>query len=105
VYDYIFTPQPNEGAKHPKHKDVVCYGKNLQNHSTLNNLNLDWLIDAYNSTSDKTKFFIPFFTKLAGTQKLQQQIEQGWDAEDISKSWQNGLEKFKSIRQKYLIYN
>ena len=105
VYDYIFTPQPNEGAKHPKHKDVVCYGKNLKNHPRLNNLNLNWLINAYNSTSNKTEFFIPFFTKLVGTKKLQQQIEQGLNAEDISKSWQNGLEKFKSIRQKYLIYN
>jgi hypothetical protein len=36
-----------------------------------------------------------FFTKLAGTRKLQQQIEDGKSEADIRESWETGLEKFK----------
>ena len=50
------------------------------------------------------KFFNSFFTKLAGTKKLQQQIESGISEDVIRASWQDGLEKFKTMRKKYLIY-
>ena len=60
--------------------------------------------DSYNSTSDKTKFFTDFFTKLAGTKTLQQQIEGGKSETEIRDSWRNGLETFKEMRKKYLIY-
>jgi uncharacterized protein YbbC (DUF1343 family) len=55
-------------------------------------------------TPDKTTFFNSFFTKLAGTKKLQQQIESGTSENKIRKSWEKGLNKFKIIRAKYLIY-
>ncbi|MFT7442926.1 MAG: hypothetical protein ACI9Q3_001303, partial [Maribacter sp.] len=42
--------------------------------------------------------------KLAGTEKLQKQIEQGLLEQEIRKSWQNDLEEFKTIRSKYLLY-
>jgi uncharacterized protein YbbC (DUF1343 family) len=61
-------------------------------------------LKAYNSTSDKSKFFNEFFTKLAGTKKLQQQIESGVSENKIRKSWEKGLQDFKKMREKYLIY-
>jgi uncharacterized protein YbbC (DUF1343 family) len=67
-------------------------------------LELKWLIKAYNETEDKSKFFNSFFTKLAGTKKLQQQIEAGLPEAEIRASWQNDLEKFILIRNEYLIY-
>jgi uncharacterized protein YbbC (DUF1343 family) len=36
--------------------------------------------------------------------KTQQQIEDGKSEADIRKSWETGLEKFKKMRAKYLIY-
>ncbi|MDD2675759.1 MAG: DUF1343 domain-containing protein, partial [Flavobacterium sp.] len=45
-----------------------------------------------------------FFTKLAGTKKLQQQIESGISENKIRKSWKNGLTAFKKMRMKYVIY-
>ena len=33
-----------------------------------------------------------------------QQIKKGTSEEDIRKSWQPGLDKFKAIRKKYLLY-
>jgi hypothetical protein len=38
---------------------------------------MKWLIKAFQTTNNKSKFFNSFFTKLAGTRKLQQQIEAG----------------------------
>jgi len=102
--DFSFTPAPNFGAKEPVYKNQLCYGENLTSIPRVNKLELKWLIKAYDSTSDKTKFFTDFFTKLAGTKKLQQQIEQGISETEIRKSWEKGLNDFKEMREKYLIY-
>lgn len=101
---FSFTPMPNEGAKEPPLKGKLCYGEDLSLAPKVNRLELKWLIKAYNSTADKSKFFTPFFTKLAGTKKLQQQIEAGVSEAEIRKSWEKGLEGFKAMRKKYLIY-
>lgn len=102
--DFSLTPIPNFGAKEPVYKDQVCYGENLTSIPKVTKLELKWLIKAYNSTSDKSKFFNDFFTKLAGTKKLQQQIVDGISETEIRKSWEKGLNDFKEMRKKYLIY-
>lgn len=101
---FSFTPMPNFGSKDPMNKGLLCYGEDLSTAPKVNKLELKWLIKAYNETSDKSKFFTPFFTKLAGTKKLQQQIEAGTSETDIRKSWEKGLADFKVMRKKYLIY-
>lgn len=102
--DFSFTPKPNEGAKDPLHNGKLCYGEDLSQISKVNRLELKWLIRAYQNTSDRTAFFNNFFVKLAGTKELQKQIEQGLSEEDIRKSWEKGLEEFKKVRNKYLLY-
>lgn len=101
---FSFFPQPNEGAKDPPLKGKTCYGEDLSQTPKVTKLELKWLIGAYQNTREKSKFFTPFFTKLAGTKKLQQQIESGMSEEDIRASWQNGLERFKKIRKLYELY-
>jgi uncharacterized protein YbbC (DUF1343 family) len=101
---FSFTPVPNFGSKDPMNKGLLCYGEDLTQAPKVTKLELKWLIKAYNETSDKSKFFIPFFTKLAGTKKLQQQIEAGVSESDIRKSWEKGLADFKEMRKPYLIY-
>ncbi len=101
---YSFTPQPNEGAKDPVHNGKLCYGEDLSQIPHVQQLELKWLLKAYKETADKSKFFNPFFTKLAGTKKLQGQIEKGISVEMIRKSWENGLEHYKKMRFQYLIY-
>jgi len=105
IYSFEFTPQPNQGSKYPKHEGNVCHGFNLSQSETLNTLNLEYLINAYTTTSDKSEFFNKFFTKLAGTTKLQQQIEAHFTETEIKATWQEGLEVFKKTRAKYLIYD
>lgn len=104
LFTYTFIPKPNEGAKSPMYQDQICYGLNLTRAKPLNSLNLNWLISAYNNTKNKTTFFNNFFTKLAGTKKLQQQIEAGLTETEIKTTWQKGLETFKKTRNNYLIY-
>lgn len=101
---FSFTPQPNEGAKDPTYNGKLCYGEDLTQIKPINKLELKWLMKAYNETADKSKFFNSFFTKLAGTKKLQEQIEKGISENEIRASWQKGLVDFKEMRSKYLIY-
>lgn len=103
--DFSFIPKPNEGAKDPLYNGKECHGVDLSEIEKVNRLELKWLIKAYNETDDKSKFFNSFFTKLAGTKKLQQKIESGAFEDDIRASWQEGLDKFKEMRKLYLIYN
>ncbi|TDE45323.1 DUF1343 domain-containing protein [Flavobacterium rhamnosiphilum] len=101
---FSFTPKPNFGAQNPVYNEIECYGEDLSTAPKVNRLELKWLIKAYASTTDQSKFFNPFFTKLAGTKKLQQQIENGISEDQIRESWKKGLIEFKEMRLKYLIY-
>ena len=101
--DYSFTPQANEGATYPKHKGKRIFGENLSAHNRLTELHLEWLLKAYAQNSSP-EFFNSFFTKLAGTTTLQQQIMQGISEKDIKKTWQKGLKTFQKTRNKYLMY-
>jgi uncharacterized protein YbbC (DUF1343 family) len=102
--DFSFIPKPNLGAQNPVYNGVICYGQDLSTYSRVYQLELQWLIKAYYTTIDKSKFFNAFFTKLAGTKKLQHQIESGISEKEIRESWKKGLIEFKEMRSKYLIY-
>ncbi|PZW38842.1 uncharacterized protein YbbC (DUF1343 family) [Mesonia algae] len=104
-FDYKYTPQPNDGAKHPKNQGKICYGKDLSGEPLLSTIELKWLLEAYEKSENKNDFFTPFFSKLAGTKKLQQQIEQGWDSYKIKASWKKGIENYSRMRQPYLLYH
>ncbi len=105
INSFSFTPQPNFGSKNPPHQGEICYGEDLRFYPKLNEINLNWLKNAYSLSLNNTVFFNNFFQKLAGTDTLQQQIEQGISIEEIRKSWQNDLKSFKKIRKKYLLYD
>ncbi|MDC6352571.1 DUF1343 domain-containing protein [Zeaxanthinibacter sp. PT1] len=105
-YDFKYTPQPNFGSKYPKHSGKQCFGKDLSDEPNPDRVSLQWLIDAYTHATDKGKVFLTDgFTKHAGTELLQKQISSGTTEEDIRKSWQADLDKFKQIRKKYLLYD
>lgn len=104
LFIYSYIPKSMHGAKHPKHLNKTCFGKDLTSTPYIDKIHLEWLIQAYNHTKNKSDFFNNFFTKLAGTKKLQRQIENGLTAEEIRESWQPELKKFKETRKKYLLY-
>lgn len=100
---FTFTPNPNEGSKSPKHAYIICYGQDLTKTKKLASLNLSWLIKAKKQNRTKN-FFNSFFTKLAGTEKLQNQIEEKITEELIRASWVEDIKAFKNVRKSYLLY-
>ncbi|MBA6152751.1 exo-beta-N-acetylmuramidase NamZ family protein [Gelidibacter maritimus] len=103
-FPFNFIPQPNEGAKTPPQQGKKCHGKDLTQVKVQPGINLKYLIDAYAHTTDKAKFFNSFFMKLAGTTKLQEQIQNGLSEKEIKATWSQELEDFKKIRNKYKLY-
>jgi len=103
--NYSFIPKSGEGSRYPKHEDIVCFGTDLRfQDNYLTTINLKWILEAYKKCPEKAEFFNNFFDKLAGTDKLKKQIITGKTAKEIKGSWEEGLEEFKEVRKKYLIY-
>jgi uncharacterized protein YbbC (DUF1343 family) len=116
-YEFSYTPHSIPGmSEDPVHKDQVCYGLDLRNYDVeqlrkKRQINLQWMIELYNAYPDEARFFdqsyhkqIGNIDKLAGTYEFKKQIMAGMSEDEIRKTWQPGLEAFKKVRQKYLIY-
>jgi uncharacterized protein YbbC (DUF1343 family) len=106
---YSFTPRSIPGmSKSPKCFGKVCYGRDLRDKyeevRAGKRLRLDWLLEACRNYVGTEPFFTPFFEKLAGTAQLRKDIETGKSEQEIRSSWSPGLERFRKIREKYLIY-
>jgi uncharacterized protein YbbC (DUF1343 family) len=109
---YSFTPNPKEGAKQSKCYGQTCYGWNIHDAETAllkslqKKIRIDFLLEAYQLFPGKDSFFLKndFFNQLAGNDMLMKQIKSGKTELEIRKSWQPGLQKFKAIRKKYLLY-
>lgn len=105
-----FTPKSIKGmAVKPMYENVKCNGFDLREFGdnyipTTKQLYLFWLKNIYDNYQTKDKFFNDFFDKLAGTDKLRTQIISGLTEEEIRKSWQEDLKKYKQMRKKYLLY-
>jgi uncharacterized protein YbbC (DUF1343 family) len=106
---FDFTPQSMPGAKYPTCLGKKCFGTDLRNAIREGvvprpKLNLEWVVGAYRDYPVKAKFFTEYFDVLAGGPALREQIQKGLSADQIRASWKEGLEKFRRIREKYLIY-
>ncbi|MBL8002313.1 MAG: DUF1343 domain-containing protein [Flavobacteriales bacterium] len=110
VGSFAFTPRSMPGAKDPPYLGQACTGVSLASYGDFitrmdPKLQLHWLIGMYQAHPDKATFFKPFFDKLAGTTTLREQVVAGWDEERIRASWKPGLDAFKRVRVKYLLYD
>ncbi|MEA5461312.1 DUF1343 domain-containing protein [Arcicella sp. LKC2W] len=104
---FTFKPEDKAGATNPPQEGKLCYGLDLSKiNARSSKINLKYVIDFYNNSEDKTKFFSSpsFFDKLAGSDSLRKQIIAGVSEQQIRASWKNDLDKYKAIRKKYLIY-
>ncbi|CAI8206031.1 MAG: Uncharacterised protein [Cryomorphaceae bacterium] len=103
--NYSFMPKSGEGSRNPKLENIECFGTDLRfQDNYLTTINLNWIIETYKQCSEKEKFFNSYFDTLAGNDKLKKQIIAGKTAREIKTSWKEGLEEFKKVRGKYLIY-
>ena len=112
IGSYQFTPKSGAGSKYPKLEGETCFGVSLVNQAPLKlrqegQLNLFYLLQAYTHYPDKENFFLQnkFIDKLAGGTQLREQISAGLDQTQIRASWQEVLDQFKLMRNKYLLYD
>ena len=107
-YAFTFTPESRAGAKNPPLLGQVCYGRDLSQMSDSaiwgRKIDLTYLIEAYHALNIGDRFFTSFFEKLMGVDYVRKMIEQGKDADEIGKMWQDDVAKFKKQRKKYLLY-
>ncbi len=104
-FTFKYTPESNPGAKHPKHLGEICYGEDLSAEPELRRVSLAYLLKAYRHCDRKDLFFnTSGFSKHAGTEKLQKQIEAGLSEEEIRMTWKADLNAFQKIRKRYLLY-
>ncbi|MFT7590084.1 MAG: hypothetical protein ACI959_002307, partial [Limisphaerales bacterium] len=106
-----FTPQPNQGAKHPKLEGVLCHGTDLRLNELAEirgqkKLDLSLILSYYTFLNQGDDFFLAnhFIDKLAGSDQLRKQIQQGLTEEEIRASWQTDLDNYRLTRKKYLLY-
>lgn len=105
-YTFEYTPAPNFGSKNPKEKGIVCNGMDLRQTPYMSQVDLSWLVDAYNAHDNKENFFLSkSFTLHAGTTLLETQIKKGFTFKEIKASWHLPIQTFKKTRAKYLLYN
>lgn len=116
-YKFSFTPISIPGmSETPLHQNEMCYGLDLRKYNTANflrsgKINLQWLVEIYKAYPEKDKFFdykqnkqINNFDRLAGTERLKEQIIAGKTEEEIRSSWEPSLSRYKLMRKKYLLY-
>ena len=107
--EFSFTPISSFGAKNPLWENKLCYGHDLKdvNKKRLHDFSLTWLLEAKELLGDSLTFINQpaFFDRLAGTSELRKQITEGWKAKEIRASWRPGIQAFRKIRVKYLLYD
>lgn len=105
---FSFTPSPRIGSKNPPFLNQFCYGVDCVKENTFPMYSLDLrpLINAKKLLGNRDKYINSpsFFNKLAGDNVLKKQIENDVSEEEIRNSWRKGLDDFKLVRSKYLLY-
>jgi len=108
---FQFTPKSIAGmSKHPKHENILCSGLDFRDANTDTiRFSLQELINAYSwfkKQYPEKEFFSRegWFHLLSGNDKLADQIRSGLSEEEIRNSWQPELERYKTLRKKYLLY-
>ncbi|MFC6101892.1 exo-beta-N-acetylmuramidase NamZ family protein [Olivibacter domesticus] len=116
-YQFSFKPVSIKGMSElPLHQDEECFGLDLRNENldslhAAGRINLQWMIEFYKAYPKKEKFFDSSQSKamgkienLIGNDLFKKQLTAGMSEEQIRKSWEPGLNKYKKMRTKYIIY-
>lgn len=116
-YEFSFTPTGIKGmSETPLFMNQLCYGLDLRNYDVAElrktkQINLQWMIELYNTSPNKEQFFdnklskeMGVIEKLTGHALFRQQIMEGKSEKEIRASWEPGLSAYKTMRKKYLLY-
>ena len=107
IGDFEFMPVSKPGsASSPKLMNKSLMGEDLRQ-SNIQGVDLSFLIKWHQAFKVANAAFFTrasFMDKLSGTDKLRKAIIAGQTAQEIKLSWQQGLDKFKRLREPYLLY-
>ncbi|MDP2716643.1 DUF1343 domain-containing protein [Rheinheimera sp.] len=105
--NFQFVPVSTPGAAlTPPLMDKVLLGEDLRQ-AKVQGLSLDYLLRWHALFKAQQEPFFSaagFMDKLAGTDRLRLQIEQGLSESEIRAGWQADLKQFRQQRQPYLLY-
>lgn len=103
-----FTPRDLPGkAENPKYQDKKCQGLHFQVTGSNQLRPIELTVALLCSARDLygKKFEVSRgIDRLWGDESLRGGLEAGWDYKKILQSTEDGVERFKKVRQKYLIY-
>ncbi len=116
-YEFSYTPTGIKGmAETPLFMNEICYGLDLRNYDVeqlrqKRQINFHWIIELYKAHPHKNKFFdsklsnqMGTIEKLIGCGLFRQQIIDGVPEKEIRAGWEAGLNAYKAMRKKYLLY-
>jgi len=116
-FEFSFTPKSIKGmSETPLFQNQLCYGLDLRTYDVAElraskKLNLSWLLELYQASPKKEDFFNTKLSKemgvierLVGVADFRQQVADGKSEAEIRASWAPGLEAYKKMRKKYLLY-
>ena len=107
---FSFVPESIPGAKNPRYLGQVCRGVDLRSKPLdeiwAEQVNLDYLLDAYRNTPVEGSFFLPnnHFEKQIGVAYARDMILSGASASDIKSRWTSDVTSFTALRSRYLLY-
>ncbi len=116
-YEFSFTPTGIKGmAETPLFMNQVCYGLDLRTYDTellrkSKQINFKWIMELYKASPNKEQFFDSKMSKEMNNIEIQigsglfrQQIIDGVPEAEIRAGWEAGLNEYKEMRKKYLLY-
>ena len=107
-YSFRFMPRPLKGSDmNPLHKNTYCYGKDLRDVCPPKGFSLAYVMEFYQCYKNLSKKFFTrphWFDLLMGTSQVRQGIIKEKSEAELRKEWEPALRKYKSIREKYLLY-
>ncbi len=117
IYEFSYTPTGIKGmAETPLFMNQECYGLDLRQYDVeklraSGKINIQWIIELYNKHPYKEKFFDSRLSRemnnieiQIGNDLFRKQIIAGTSEEEIRKTWEPGLSRYKEMRKKYLLY-
>lgn len=105
--NFSFTPISIKGvSKNPLHENKECFGFDLRDEIEIPKFTIRYFINFYHLIKKSEIFWNSekWIEQLSGDPNFYTQINSGLTEAEIRKSWQPGLEKYRSMRKKYLLY-
>ena len=104
---FTFVPADIPGfVNNPINEGKTCYGTDLRTLDPVPPFTLEWFIEFYRKYPVEKEFLTSerWFNLLTGNDQVIKAIRAGKSAGEIALSWQEEVEKYKTIRKKYLLY-